>query len=201
MVSLTDQQAMTVWTVLQTRQNTLTTELYDHFCCYIESQIAQGHAFDASLSLAFKEIAPNGVEELEQELDQMLSFKPLTSMKRMFYAATFVATVFLTFSVLAKSWNWQDGTEICLLAGNSTLVLLVLPTAAIMAGRSYHLLTKLDLFRTVVGVTAGYCIGVGMIFKVLSFPLANFLFNTGMIILLALFLPVFFFQMYRRAYL
>jgi hypothetical protein len=61
MVSLTDQQAMTVWTVLQTRQNTLTTELYDHFCCYIESQIAQGHAFDAHHEVVCR-VGPHGHE-------------------------------------------------------------------------------------------------------------------------------------------
>lgn len=201
MVQLTEEQEATIWQALQGSHNRLIDELYDHCCCAVEARIATGETFEASLSTALQNLAPRGVTELEAELDFMMTFQPLTRMKRLFYLSTFVGTFFLCFSILAKSWNWQDGTAITQLAGNSTLLLFVIPSTIALSIRNWSLLNKLDVFRLVTGVSAGLLICFGMIFKTLSFPMANSLFNWGMVLLLFVFLPVFFLQLYRRAYL
>lgn len=181
--------------------SSLEVELLDHFCCFIEDHMAGGSSFDDSLQKAFRSIAPNGIEEIEDELHLLLSFKPQTTMKRIFYVSAFIVTFSLMFSLLSRHWHWSAGANYMQLAGNLSLLFLLLPSVSVMAIRNSKLFSKMDIFRMLTGILAGVFISTGMIFKALHFPYANILFSTGMLVLMFVFLPVFFWQLYKRAYL
>lgn len=178
----------------------LTSDLLDHFCCFIEEQMSAGADFNSSLSLAILQIIPNGVQELEQELALMNTLKPQKKMKQLFYISTFVCSFSLIFSLLARHWNWHEGVTVFTLAGNISLLIFVLPLIIIMAVRNRTLLNLTDIIRMILGVASGALIALGMLFKFMYFPMANYMVNAGMLLLLFLFMPLFFYQLYKRSY-
>lgn len=180
--------------------SSLEGELLDHFCCFIEEQMDSGAGFEESLQKAFQSIAPNGIEEIEEELHLLLNLNPQTIMKRIFYVSAFIVTFSLMFSLLSRHWHWDTGANYMQLAGNLALLFLLLPSVSVMAIRNAKLLSKTDIFRMFTGVLAGVAFSTGMIFKALHFPYANILISSGMLILLFVFLPVFFWQLYKRSY-
>jgi hypothetical protein len=180
--------------------SSLEDELLDHFCCFIEEQMADGTGFEESLQKAFQSIAPHGIEEIEEELHLLLNFKPQTIMKRLFYVSAFIVTFSLMFSLLSRHWHWDTGANYMQLAGNLALLFLLLPSVSVMAIRNSKLLSKMDIFRMFTGILAGVALSTGMIFKALHFPYANILISSGMLALMFVFLPVFFWQLYKRSY-
>lgn len=203
MVQLDETQIDRVLSVLLQENpaaSSLQDELLDHVCCFVEELMAGGSEFEESLQKACQSVAPNGIKEIEEELQLMLNLKPQTIMKRIFYASAFITTFSLLFSILCMHWHWNEGRAVMQLTGNLALLFLLLPSVTVMAISNLKLLNRLDIFRMTTGILSAMAIAVGMIFKHLYFPYANILISTGMLGLLFVFLPVFFWQLYKRAY-
>ncbi|MDN4164445.1 hypothetical protein QWY31_02975 [Cytophagales bacterium LB-30] len=200
---LDEEHTEKVWKAINGKassSSTLANDLLDHACCFIEEQMRQGVDFANSLQNAMEHILPNGLEEIEQELALMMTIKPNKKMKQLFYISTFISVFSLIFSLLARHWNWHAGTIISTLVGNLCLLFFVFPLVIALAIKNRMILNKTDIFRVVLGVSSGTLITTGMIFKFLYFPMANYMFNIGMLILLFFFLPLFFYQLYARSY-
>lgn len=175
----------------------LEDELLDHFCCFMEEKISAGLPFDQSFEHALKSIAPNGVTEIQDELEELLQFDYQTNMKRILFISGFVFTSTLSLTILMRHLKYD--TMILNLMCFITLVLFVIPSITIMAYRNRKMLSIMDKFRTGLGVLSGFSIGLGMIFKIFHMPGANLLFSGGVVILVFFFLPIFFYQLYARA--
>jgi hypothetical protein len=203
MVQLDEAQIDRVLSVIRQESpggSSLEDELLDHFCCFIEDHMAGGSSFQESLQRAYQSITPKGIEEIEEELQLLLNYKPQTIMKRIFYVSAFIVTFSLMFSLLGRHWHWEAGANYMQLAGNLALLFLLLPSVSVMAIRNTKLLSRTDIFRMFTGILAGVALSTGMIFKALHFPYANILISSGMLVLMFVFLPVFFWQLYKRSY-
>ncbi|MBK6266916.1 hypothetical protein JKA74_17870 [Marivirga sp. S37H4] len=204
MVLLDEQQVEKVRALINQQlplEEALAEDMLDHFCCSIETNMATGFDFNESIQKAFKAIAPAGLNEIEEERNLLFKIKPQILMKRIFYIGTFITTFSLSFSLLARHWHWQAGDTVMMLMGFLSLLILIIPTVGIMSYRNRKILNKADFFRILTGFMAGIGISTGMIFKVLHYPMANMLFSYGMLILIFVFLPLFFIQMYKRSYI
>jgi hypothetical protein len=199
MVQLNDEEVNRIAIQIGELQNTgLQTDLLDHFCCAVEARMAQGFSFDDSLKDAWEQISPNGIREIEEELFLMFHSKHYLFMKRMLYVSGFVSSFSLTLHFLFKVVHWPGATEL-LIVGNVFLLFGVIPSLFLMSLRNRPTLKGVDKFRLMAGITSTFLFTVGMLFKVMHWPGANMLLVIGLVLFAALFLPVFFYQLYQRA--
>jgi hypothetical protein len=175
----------------------LEDELLDHFCCFIEERISNGLPFEQSFEDALQSIAPNGVTEIHDELITLSEFNYQTNMKRILFISAFIFTSTLSLSFLMKHHHFDN--KILNIMAFFTLALFVVPSIAIMAYRNRKMLSNMDIVRTVFGCLSGFTIATGMIFKVFYMPGANIIFSLGVLLLVFIFLPIFFYQLYARA--
>lgn len=175
----------------------LELELLDHFCCYIEAQMEGGIKFQQAFDMAFEAIAPNGTADIQSELDFLLNHDFQPTMKKIIYISGFVFSFSFSLNMLFRQMQWESGVFYFMTF--FSLVIFLLPSIAIMAYRNRKMLSILDKFRMTLGVLSGMALGTGMIFKSFHFPTSNMLITIGTLMFAVGFLPIFFFQLYKRS--
>ena len=68
----------------------LQNDLLDHDCCFIEADMQPGNNFETAYGKAFQAITPNGMYEIQEELNFLLTFKKQTNMIRVIYGFGFL---------------------------------------------------------------------------------------------------------------
>lgn len=118
-------------------------------------------------------------------------------MKRILFTAGFLATFLISTGLLFRILHWP-GQNIIMFTGFAFLLM------TIIALLFYSLRTMKQLspgyrFRMITGIVSGALIATGSMFKILAYPGANIMTFTGMVSLNLLFLPAFFYQLYRKS--
>jgi hypothetical protein len=175
----------------------LQNDLLDHYCCFIETELAAGSTFEDAYAKAFIAISPNGMEEIEQELILILTFKKIVMMKRMIYGFGFLAMFCLSMGVMFKAEHWI-GAQALTLGG---FVFLTIASIALLSSFVRHIKNHSVLYnaRMFAGFAAVLLISLGSIFKALLYPGSNILVLAGMVLFNLVFLPMFFYHLYRQA--
>ena len=173
----------------------LHSDLLDHICCYLEEQA--GEDFEWLLDQALQILAPNGVHEIEEERFFLFHFHKQLTMKRILFFSGFATTFLLTTGFTFKLMHWP-GANICLITGNIALIAtaFIIATNAFRRARSHSAAFNVRVFT---GVLAAILIAGGSIFKVLHFPTASIQFVLGILLLNFVFLPLFFYQLYKQS--
>jgi len=177
--------------------NDLQNGLLDHYCCFIEELMTAGTAFETAYNQAFVAITPNGMHEIEDELYFILTFKQTTIMKRTIYGFGFLATFCLSTGLMFRSLHWPGVSALTFAGFISLIITSVTLVSNIMRHRSTH--TPLYNIRVALGLISVLLISSGGIFKLLNYPYANIQFMIGLMILNFLFLPMFFYYLYKQA--
>ena len=200
MVQLTDQQVDTIF--LRIVQDGVTNtnlqhDLLDHYCCFIEEQMEHGKDFDIAYNNAFRAITPNGMHEIQEELFFLLTFKKQTNMKRIMYGSGFLATFLISTGFLFRNMHW-DGAYYLFLIGFLSLIVTII---TIMNNAFRHLKSHSVSYnsRVFIGLVAGLLISAGNLFKLHSFPGANMQIVIGMCLLNFVFMPMFFYHLYKQS--
>ena len=68
----------------------LQNDLLDHYCCFIEADMQPGNNFETAYDKAFQAITPNGMYEIQEELNFLLTIKKQTNMIRVIYGFGFL---------------------------------------------------------------------------------------------------------------
>jgi hypothetical protein len=175
----------------------LTDDLLDHFCCFMEEQIDIGKDFEAAFTEAYKAITPNGAQEIQEELFFLLTFKKQTNMKRIMYGSGFLAAFGISTGLMFKIMHWP-GAQVTLLAG---FIALIVSVVVLLINALRHIDKHSSAYnaRLIIGVAAGFFIASGSIFKIFWMPGANIQMVLGMGIFSFIFLPMFFYQLYKKA--
>ena len=199
MVLLSDEEYLRIEQIVraQIKDKKLFAELYDHLCCFVENEIQSGAHFDTALQNALRSISPNGLEEIEKEIFDLLYTEKIIAMKKSVVIFGFLATFTFFLAFLFRHLKWE-GKEIISFASLALIAFFVIPLIIGMMRRGYEALTGADKFRIISGCTGGFVACVGQMFKILHYPGANLLFLIGMLILTFAFLPVFFWQLYKK---
>lgn len=200
-VQLTEEQVDYVWQELSDgslREMRLKAELVDHFCCHMEESMSAGVSFEEAYEAARQAITPYGAGNIQEEDDLMMSLAKQKTMKKFFYLSAFLSTFLIMAGFLFRILH-NDLGSLALLAGNFCLLFGVLPAVVVFFIRNLQFQSVPDRIRLVAGVAGGAVFSVGSMFKVLHYPLADTLSVAGLLALLLVFLPLFFWQLYRRA--
>jgi hypothetical protein len=173
----------------------LHADLLDHICCYIEEQEAED--FDLLLGQACYLLAPNGLQEIEEERFFLFHFHKQLTMKRILFFSGFATTFLLTTGFTFKLMHWP-GANVCLVTGNLGLIISIALIAinGVKRAKSHSLAFNVRIFT---GIVAALLIAVGSIFKLFHFPSASIQFVLGILLLNFVFLPLFFYQLYKQS--
>ena len=176
---------------------TLQDDLLDHYCCYIEAEINKGIDFDIAYHAAFLAITPNGMFEIQEEYFFLMTFKTQTNMKRIIYLTGYFSTFFISTGIMSHYFNWPF-RDLESYIGYISLIICIC-TIFVNAIRRIKIHSRIYNFRLFIGLLAGFLIADGNLFKLRSFYTANMQIALGMFLFNFLFMPLFFFQLYKQS--
>lgn len=174
----------------------LCLELIDHACCHIEEMLENGIAFDEALKRSISLLAPDGLHDIEVELNDVLKPKIPTIMKTTLFFFGFIAAFCILLGLMFRIMHWP-GADILLLIGDISLIfcMFTLLLSVIRYSSEYENFSKT---RVLSGGIGGLLLGCGGAFKVMHWPTANIQMVLGMAIVTFVFLPIFFWQLYKK---
>lgn len=175
----------------------LFNDLLDHICCSVEADMEKGISYDSAVQLAFTNTCPNGAGEIEEELFFLLTIKKQINMKRVIYGMGFASSFTISMGLLFRQMHWPYASMLVLFGFSFLLItLFILYASSIKRIKAYTTSYKV---RMISGFIAGFLISLGSMFKSLHWPGANIQFLLGMAILNLVFLPLFFYQLYKQS--
>jgi hypothetical protein len=198
MAELTEKQTERVFGEVQAAiQNVrLQKELIDHCCCLIEDMLSKGVPFEEALKRSVSLVGGETLSDIEVELESVLHKKPSRNMKTTLFFSGFVAAFCILSGIAFRILHWP-GADVLLLTGDLALVLsmLVLITSVLRYPAAF---TRISAIRTLTGAVAGLLLGNAGAFKIMHWPTANIQMLLGMALLVLVFLPLFFWNLYKR---
>jgi hypothetical protein len=173
----------------------LQSELIDHCCCTVEELMNLGMPCEEAIDQAFLRLAPAGLLEIEDAFNHIQTPLILTIMKKTVYFSGFIATFCILIGVMFKLMHWPGASAI-LVTGNLSLIVCLL---AILFGlfTSKTTFPRMTYSRILVGIVGGMLVASGIFFKIMHWPGASILLVLGMFLITFIFLPIFFWQLYR----
>lgn len=177
---------------------TLRDDLLDHLCCAVESKLVLGKTFEEAVPEAFHELAPGGLEEIEEETVFLLNATKIILMKKVIYGIGLASTIGMSLGLMFKFMRWPGADEL-ITYGFLGFALLFLPMVFVD-----HFKVKLqpswpEKLRIMSGILSAVATALSVTFKLFSFPHADFLLLAGAMLFSFGFLPFQFFALYKRS--
>jgi hypothetical protein len=175
----------------------LQNDLLDHYCCFIEERLLPGADFEQVYNMAFQNITPNGMHEIEQELYFTLNFNQFITMKRIIYLLGFITVFVISTGIMFKTLHWPGGPALVL----ASPFLVIVTSGILFLNSLKHWKSHSRMYNTrvVTGFLSALLIANGLIFKLLHYAGGAFQVATGVLLLNLIFLPIFFYGLYKQA--
>lgn len=169
----------------------LQQDLLDHVCCIIEQNLEQDGNFE---SFYFSEITKFYVKqlaEIEDETINLLIHKNYYVMKKIMLISGSLSASLLSLGILFKFMHWP-GAAIIVFVGVILLSLVFLPLLFVLKAKE----KKENKEKVVIGLgaLAAISLSLGVLFKIMHWPLANVLCIAALFIIVFLFLPIYYFS-------
>lgn len=177
---------------------TLKDDLLDHLCCVVETKMAEGKEFETCVLEALHELAPDGLEKIQQETILLLYTTKMMRMKKIMYAIGLLSAISITMGLTFKILH-MPGAEQLFNLGFFPFVLIFLPMIAIDRYKRNPALATFEKLRMGSGFLSSVVIGSSVFFKIFHLEGANILLLTGIGIFCFTFLPFLFFSMYKKS--
>jgi hypothetical protein len=177
---------------------TLKDDLLDHLCCVVEIKIERGKTFDTALREALRELAPNGLEDIQKETFYLLNSYKILAMKKVMYLIGLITTISMSLGLTFRIFDWTGGSEL-FFYGLLGFVFLFVPMITINKFKLNLHGTLIEKLRIITGVLSGVIVGLGIILKVLGVQGADQLIFGGALLFSFVFLPFLFFNMYKKS--
>jgi hypothetical protein len=178
--------------------DTLRDDLLDHLCCVIECEMKEGKSLDDSLNDAIKQLAPDGLKQIERETVFLLNSNKILLMKKIMFFIGFVGAFTLIMGTTFKWLGWKFGDEL-FLTGFLALTLLYAPLIAIDSYKVQLSRALSQKLRITIGLLSVLSIGLGGLLKISGLFGGDFLLLGGSIVFAIGFLPFHFFTLYKRS--
>lgn len=176
----------------------LQADIVDHLCCVIESQLGKKRPFDQLLEEAIQDLAPNGLNEIQNQTLFLLNAKRIIIMKKLIYSIGFIGALTLTAGVTFKLLWWPMANNLFLI-GFTLMFLVFFPLLGFDRYKVSISKSITERVKIITGVVCALIIGVAGIFKYLHLQGAMVLFGIGVLIFAFGFLPFLFFTMYKKS--
>lgn len=173
-------------------------DLIDHFCCMVEIEMQRGKSFEEAYQNAYQQTTPNGFEEIQYETFFLLNHKKLILMKQFTYISGYLFALSTTAGAFFKIMHFP-GANIMLFSGLLGLSFIFLPLLLFNKFKDKVFNVMSEKLKWIFGTLSLMMIIIGSCFKVLHLQGAMVIFGLGMLIFGLLFLPFFFFRMFKSS--
>ncbi len=177
---------------------TLKDDLLDHICCVVEKKMGEGRGFDVAMKEAVNELAPEGLERIEQETIFLLSTTKYMRMKKIMFAVGLLSSISMTMGVTFKILH-MPGAEELFNIGFFPFLLIFLPMIAIDRYKRNLAKATYEKLRMGSGFLSSIVIGSSVFFKIFHLQGADVLLLAGIGIFCFTFLPFLFFSLYKKS--
>jgi hypothetical protein len=177
--------------------NRLQNDLLDHYCCFIEERLLPEADFETVYELAFQNITPNGMNEIQQELYFIINFNKQTTMKRIIYLFGFITVFCFSTGIMFKTLHWPYGADLILIS--LCLVIVTSATLFLNSLKNWKLHSRIYNTRIVTGFLSALLIADGSIFKLLHYAGGTIQMVAGAFLFNLVFLPIFFYGLYKQS--
>ena len=176
----------------------LQDDLVDHLCCVVENGLGKEKPFEQLLHEAIADLAPDGLNTIEQKTLFLLTSKRIVMMKKITYTIGFISSATLTAGVTFKLLHLPGGNEL-FISGFLAIFLVFVPLLAIDRYKVAISKAISDKLKFILGAVAAIITGLSGLFKLMHLQGADVLLMLGAFIFAVGFLPFLFFTMYRKS--
>lgn len=173
----------------------LQQNLLDHICCIIENKLEDNGDFEAFYRQTITTFYKEHLWEIEEETIRLLIFKNYYTMKKTMIYSGAATTALLLFGIFFKFMHWP-GASAMLVLGIFIACFVFLPLAFTLRIKEKQ--NTRDKVVIGIGIFSSILLSLHVLFKVQHWPFANVLGIISLIILMALFLPAYFFSGIRQ---
>lgn len=163
----------------------LRDDLVDHLCCEIEQEMATGVSFNEAFSKVSGNAGINGLKKVQDDTLYLID-KTYRTMKNTMKITGLVSLILLATGALFKINHWM-GASILLVIGFSLLLFFFLPATIYVMQRESKLPGK--TFTGIAAYLGFFAFSAGVLFKVQHWPAAGIIIFSGIVLIVAIFLP------------
>lgn len=165
----------------------LAIDLVDHICCEIEELIYQGLKFQEAFNIVMNTIGTDGLQQVQKDT-LFLTDKKYRFMKNSMKITGVAGMILLAFGALLKIQHFP-GANILTILGFFLMIVIFFPVSMmVMRKESKQLERPLTYLTALIG---GLSIMFAILFKVMHWPGASYMFTLGYGLLGLVFLPLF----------
>lgn len=169
--------------------------LLDHICCIVEQNLEENGDFEDFYRKTVRTFYRNGLQEIEEETKNLLQFKHYYAMKKTMMVSGVISVSMLSLGLILKFLH-MPGAAVLLVCGIFLLSFLFLPLMMILRLKEQTATT--DKLLVVLGVFSAITMSLGVLFKIMYWPMANMLAMISLLNLLFIFLPFYFYNGLRK---
>lgn len=197
MAGLTENQTELISAYIRQKgvaQDALHDDLLDHICTGIENRMQQGDSFEDAFSHIITLFGPGGIKQVQQDTFELLT-EIHGTMKKVTLGFGLTSTVLLLAGTSFKLLHWP-GAGIMITLGAALLVLVYFPILLYYKLKESPAKEALMHISGFAGITATT---LGVLFKIMHWPGAMVILNSGILILAFLYVPMYFYAKYRSS--
>lgn len=169
----------------------LQQDLVDHVCCIIEQNLEEDGDFEAFYLATISTFYHKELSEIEEETINLLIHKNYYTMKKIMLVSGSSAASLLSLGILFKFMHWP-GASIMILLGVISLSFVFLPLLFVLKAKEKTAVK--DKIILGLGALSAISLSLGVLFKIMHWPMANVLCLAALFIMVFLFLPIYFFS-------
>lgn len=173
----------------------LINNLVDHICCILEQSVTNDSDFKECYHNTVRSFYKNNLHELEEETNNLLTFKNYYAMKKVMIAAGAISVFVLAFGSVFKTMHWP-GAGILLFSGIVLFSLFFLPLLFILKIREVN--TARDKAVIALSSFVGILFCIATLFTFMHWPGANVMRVSSIGLSAFVLLPVYFFTGIRK---
>lgn len=196
MVDLTEQNIREIKLLVEARgveMEELSIDLVDHICCMIEEKLESGQNYVSALEETMSSFGKKGIRQIQEETTFLLT-KNILAMRKTMHITGITAAILLLLGSIFKIQHWPGAAAMYVL-GAASLCLLFMPL--FLAVRIKEKPGKLSTISNVIGILGAIALCFGILFKIMHWPWANILMNSGGGLLILIFLPLYIYNGFK----
>ncbi len=169
----------------------LQQDLLDHICCVIEHNLDEDGDFEGFYFTEIAKFYEKQLAEIEEETIHLLIHKNYYTMKKIMLVSGSIAASLLSLGILFKFMHWP-GASITILLGVFSFSFVFLPLLFVLKAKEKSAVK--DKIVLGLGALSAISLSLGVLFKIMHWPMANMLCLAALFIMVFLFLPIYYFS-------
>jgi hypothetical protein len=199
MFSLTEEQIAFIENDIKVRGITspdLSIDLLDHICCLIENKLDEYRNFDTVYQETILLFGKNGLKEIQDETNRLLTFKHYYTMNKTMKISGYVSSLMILFGAFFKFNHWP-GASIMMVFGVFFFTVLFLPLLFILKFKASAENNR-SVVLSIIGFISAITLSSGVLFRIMHWPNARLLTITGCALLVLGYLPIYLLSIYKN---